>query len=56
MEPTTLLELEFGDDGIVVQKHPDGMYTLDVSNARLVLSKEHFEELLDGLRGLNAND
>lgn len=45
-EPTTLLDLEFGDDAIVVKKHPDGMYTLDVSNARLVLAATQFWELL----------
>lgn len=48
-EPTTLLDLEFGDDGIVAQKHPDGMYTLDVSNTRLVLSAEQFDQIVGEL-------
>lgn len=44
-----LLELDFGDNELIVRQHPDGMYTLDVSDPRLVLSAQDFQRVVDGV-------
>jgi hypothetical protein len=38
----TLIELDFGDSELIVREHPDGVFTLDVNDTRLVLSREDF--------------
>ena len=46
--PTTLLEVDLGDSELVVREHPDGMFTLDMPEPRLVAGPEHFEQIVRG--------
>ena len=43
-----LLELDFGDADLVVRLHPDGMYTIDIPEPRLLLNEEQYVKVLKG--------
>lgn len=45
-ESTVLLELDLGDDELVVRQFSDGMYTLQHSEPRLLLNEEQMREVI----------
>lgn len=45
--PETLLELDLGDDELVVKQHPDGMVTFEHAEPRLLVNEEQFKQILD---------
>ena len=44
--PTLLLEVDFADGAVVAHQHADQMITLEVNDARLVLSPVDFTRLV----------
>lgn len=43
--PVTLIDIDYGDGGLVVTRHPDGMLVLDLNDQRVVLTLDAFDEL-----------
>jgi hypothetical protein len=45
-QPVRLLDVDLADAAIVVEEHPDGAYTLDVSDTRLVLTPDQLQVII----------
>jgi len=43
-----LLEVELGDSELVVREHPDGLFTIDVNDERLVVNAEQLQPIVVG--------
>ena len=53
-EPEVLLDLDFGDAELTVRLHPDGMFTIDLDEPRLLLNRDQFMKVVAGFASLHG--
>ena len=49
-----LLEIDLGDDELMIRQFADGMVTLEHGEPRLLLNAEQWQQVLDGFVRLSA--
>jgi hypothetical protein len=47
-KPVKWIEVELGDTDFTVTEHPDGMFTIEFTGARLVVNAEQLRSITDG--------
>lgn len=50
--PEVLLELDFGDDELIVERFSDGMYAVRTGDGQLLVGPEDFKKVLAGFNNL----